>query len=245
MLSIPLSFIVIVAGVLIGGVGIGGVLLVPALKYLAGIPLHTAIPACMMAYILTGAIGAMIFARHGSINWALGKSVCMGAIPGGLLGALLLPYISAPVLELIIAVLLVATGFDSLRSKRQAGTSEIPNAGRKYIFIGFIAGLGSALTGTGGPLLLVPTLIWLGVPVLTTIGLSQAIQIPISVMATAGNYAVGELDIMLGLVLGVLLSIGALIGAWSAHILPIKVLRRFVSWLLIGVGLSMLVKLVY
>jgi len=245
MLSLPLSLIVIVAGILIGGVGIGGVLLVPALKYLADIPLHTAIPACMMAYILTGGIGAYIFARHGSINWALGKSVCIGAIPGGLLGALLLPYISAPILELLIALLLVATGLDSLRKKHQSEASGMPDAGIRYVLIGFIIGVGSALTGTGGPLLLVPTLIWLGVPVLTTIGLSQAIQIPISIMSTAGNYAVGELDLILGLVLGVLLSIGALVGARSAHLLPVDTLRKLVSWLLVAVGLSMLYKLAF
>ncbi len=45
-LTLPLIVVVLGVGVLIGGVGIGGVLLVPSLKYLGNIPLHTAIPAC-------------------------------------------------------------------------------------------------------------------------------------------------------------------------------------------------------
>lgn len=245
MLSLPLSIIVVVAGILIGGVGIGGVLLVPALKYLAEIPFHSAIPACNMAYIFTGGIGAIVFARHGSINRALGKSVCIGALPGALTGAFLLPWFSAPILELLVAVLLVATGIDALRGKRLPEPEGIPRADAKYILIGFFVGLGSALTGTGGPLLLVPILIWLGVPVLTTIGLSQAIQIPIAMMSTAGNFALGTLDLKLGLLLGLLLSIGAFIGARSAHVLPVQVMRQIVSWLLVLVGGSMLLKLLF
>ena len=40
------------------------------------------------------------------------------------------------------------------------------------------------LSGTGGPLVLVPILTFLSMPLLAVIGLSQAIQIPIAVFAT-------------------------------------------------------------
>jgi hypothetical protein len=42
------------SGLMIGCIGIGGVILVPALVFLAGIPIQIAIPAAMFAYILSG-----------------------------------------------------------------------------------------------------------------------------------------------------------------------------------------------
>ena len=41
------------SGLMIGCIGIGGVILVPALVFVAGIAIQTAIPAAMFAYILS------------------------------------------------------------------------------------------------------------------------------------------------------------------------------------------------
>jgi len=52
--SIALVIICLFVGLLIGAVGIGGVLLVPALAFVADIGVHEAIPACMLSYLATG-----------------------------------------------------------------------------------------------------------------------------------------------------------------------------------------------
>lgn len=245
MLSLPLTVIVVAVGVLIGGVGIGGVLLVPSLKYLGGIELHSAIPACMMAYIVTGLIGAIIFERHGTINWSLAKIVCLGALPGAFLGAYLLPFISANALEMGIAILLLASGFDSLFKTESTQINTVSNSTVLLFFIGVITGLGSALTGTGGPLLLIPILVWRGLPILTAIGLAQAVQVPISLMATTGNILYGDLDIRLGILLALTLAGGAVLGAKIAHVIAINFLKKLVSCLLVAVGLTMLYRLIF
>ncbi len=46
--------------------------------------------------------------------------------------------------------------------------------------------------------MLVPILLWLGSPVLTAIGLSQVIQVSVSLAATAGNFYNGNVDLGLG-----------------------------------------------
>ncbi|WP_424946108.1 sulfite exporter TauE/SafE family protein [Candidatus Spongiihabitans sp.] len=248
LLSPVLTFIVLVVGILIGGVGIGGVLLVPALKYLGGIPLHVAIPACMFSYIVTGLVGAFIYARHGTINWPLAIKVCVGALPGAYIGAFLLPYFSAIVLELGIALLILASGIYAWRNNGPPNDDSGSETNRcsstaALVAIGLITGIGSALTGTGGPLLLVPILIWRKLPILTAIGLSQAIQVPISVMATLGNLVYTEVDIKLGLTLALVLGGGALLGAKVSHMLPVEILKKSVAGLLIAVGLVMLYRL--
>ena len=239
----PLLLVAIsVVGVLIGSIGIGGVLLVPTLKYVGGIPLHGVIPACVLSYIATGVVGAIIYARHGTINWPLAGKLCAGGLPGAYLGAFLLPYFSAIALEFGIAVLLLASGtYALLRNKVQpADTLQMP--GVMLVFIGFFTGMGSALTGTGGPMLLIPILIWCKLPVLPAIGLAQVIQIPISVMATLGNFAHGQVDLQLGLWLALLLAGGAVLGAKLAHVLPVSFLHKLVAVLLVAVGLFMLAR---
>ncbi|MCP4432849.1 MAG: sulfite exporter TauE/SafE family protein [Gammaproteobacteria bacterium] len=240
MFSPILVVIVIFVGILIGGVGIGGVLLVPSLKYFGSVSMHIAIPACMLGYIVTGAIGALIYAKHGTINWALAIKICFGALPGAYLGSVILPYVSASILELAIGILILASGLDSLIRRNKEFGSRLPSSKTELISIGFITGIGSALTGTGGPLLLIPILLWRKTPVLIAIGLSQAVQVPISLTATAGNLLHSAVDFKLGLILGLILGTGAILGAKLAHYLPVDLLKKFVAMLLVGVGLVIL-----
>lgn len=197
----------------------------------------------MVGYIITGSIGALIYAKHGTINWPLAIKICIGALPGAYLGSFILPYISATILELVIGILILVSGLDTLIRQNKQIETRLPSSNTELIFIGFITGIGSALTGTGGPLLLIPILLWRKAPVLTAIGLSQAIQVPISLTATAGNFMYSAVDFKLGLMLGLMLGIGAIAGAKLAHYLPIDLLKKIVAMLLIGVGLIILFKL--
>ncbi len=219
-LSLALTFIVFCIGTLIGGVGIGGVLLAPALKYLGGFSLHAAIPACILSYVATGIIGVIIFARHGTINWSMAMMVCAGALPGAYMGAFLLPYFSTFVLELGIALLIVASGIHALRNRGEQTIQQVPHSGR-LVVIGLLTGVGSALSGTGGPLLLIPVLVWIKVPILIAIGLSQAVQIPISLTATLGNFVHGQVNFPLALTLALTMAGGTLVGAKVAHVVPV------------------------
>ena len=243
MFSPILIAVVFAVGILIGGVGIGGVLLVPALKYFDSVPLHVAIPACMVGYLVPGLVGAFMYARYGTINWPLVLKVCIGALPGAYLGSFILPYVSAYMLELVIGVLILASGLNSIIRHRQLAGNRMPSNNAELISIGLVTGIGSALTGTGGPLLLIPLLIWRRAPVLTAIGLSQAVQVPISLAATTGNLIYSTVDFKLGLVLGLILGIGAIFGSKLAHYLPIDMLKRIVAMLLVAVGLLILYKL--
>ncbi len=236
--------VVFVVGALIGGVGIGGVLLVPALKYLGGIPLHVAIPACMMAYVVTGLVGSIIYARHGSINRPLAIKVCLGALPGAYFGAFLLPFLPVSMLELTIGLLILAAGVYALSDHGSQAEIGSPPTDFEMVIIGTVTGIGSALTGTGGPLLLIPILIWRKLPVLTAIGLSQVIQVPVSLMATLGNFVHAEIDLRLGLTLALILAIGAILGAKTVHLLPVDMIKKVMAVLLISVGVMILLKLV-
>ena len=91
---------------------------------------------------------------------------------------------------------------------------------------------------------MVPILITLHYPALKSIGISQAIQLPIAVFAVIGFWLYGQIDLGLGLHLGIAQAAGVYIGAQIAHRLPIVQLRRLVAIALIGVGAMMIRQIV-
>jgi uncharacterized membrane protein YfcA len=230
-------------GALIGGVGIGGVLLVPGLVYVGGVEIRVAIAAAMFSYLFSGLVGATIYARRGSIRWGMGAWLIVGAMPGAFLGAAAMSVIPAGILEFAIALVIILAGANALRPGRQDPPS--PRAPRRpwLAGIGAVTGFGSALTGTGGPLILVPILVWLETPVLTAVGLSQAIQIPVAFLATAGNLTYGRVDVLIGGSIAVALMAGAAIGARLAHAVSQALLKRLVAGVLVAVGGLILAKL--
>ncbi len=232
---------VLVVGVMIGSIGIGGVLQVPVLQVLGGIPIHAVIPACMLAYLLPGIVGALVYHRHGTLQWPAALRLCAGAVPGAYLGAWLLPLAPAALLELLVGLLIVYSGIDALRRRHVDESGGLGGTG--FLLVGFATGVVCALTGAGGPLLLIPILVWFHLPVRLVVGLGQIIQVPISIMATVGNLRTGMVDLQLALWLTLLLSVGVVVGGWIAHRLPEHRLRRTVAVLLVVVGAGLLLRL--
>ena len=104
--------------------------------------------------------------------------------------------------------------------------------------LGFMTGLASALTGTGGPMVLTPLLLWQGVPMMAAILLGQLVQLPIAITASAGNLLLGEVDVRIGTTVGLLLLPGALLGRRLALALPLAALSRVVGVTLVAASAS-------
>ena len=160
-------------------------------------------------------------------------------MPGALLGALAASATPAAALQLLIAALAASSGLQILlRCPPSVGARPAqPLVVSTGIFVGVLSGFLSALTGTGGPAVLLPALLWLRVPILTALGLAQAVQPPIALLATLGNLLTGTMDWALSLPLAVGLAAGAWFGARLAHALDPTRLRKLVGAVLLGVGL--------
>ncbi len=228
------------SGLLIGCIGIGGVVLTPALVFLGGIPIQTAIPVALMAYIMPGFVGTAIFAREKSIRWDMIVWLCASAAPGAFVGAWAISIADPKSLEVGIGLVTAVAGIYSLRAHPSAEAAGRTIAVPALLAIGAVTGFASSVSGTGGPLVLVPILISMSLPVLTAIGLSQAIQLPIAIVATFGNYRYGNLDWRLGVVLALALAMGSWQGAKLAHAVPRNLLRRIVSVVLTTIGVFIL-----
>src|SRR5689334_20226539 len=99
---------------MIGCIGIGGVILVPSLVFLAGIPIRICIPAAMMAYILSGLVATVVFARNKSIHWGMATWLCVGATPTAFAGAWAVSVVNPRLLEIALGLLTLLSGANAL-----------------------------------------------------------------------------------------------------------------------------------
>jgi len=231
-----------VSGLMIGCIGIGGVILVPALVFLADIPIRIAIPAVMLSYIVSGSVATIVFGRNKSIHWPMAMWLCLGATPAAFAGAWAVSVFNPRLLEACLGLLTFLSGLNSFRLPQTSELHASAVSSKVLLPVGAGTGLLSSLTGTGGPLVLVPILIAMNVPVLTAVGLSQVIQLPVALAATLGNILYGTLDLTLGGLLAVSLAAGSWYGAKLAHIVPRSTLRRIVSVVLVLTGTFILAK---
>jgi uncharacterized membrane protein YfcA len=145
------------------------------------------------------------------------------------------------ILEVGLGLLTLLSGINSLLMHKKSNELDDYSVSPVTLSgIGALTGFLSSVTGTGGPLVLVPILIAMKLPVLTAVGLSQVIQLPVALAATVGNVLYGELDLVLAGMLAAALTVGSWYGAKLAHTLPREVLRRIVAVVLVFVGLFIL-----
>jgi len=225
----------LVAGLLIGLTGIGGVLVVPALTDAGGVPLERAVAASMFGFLATGLVGGLVHLRRTPLRSRELLSLCLPAALGALAGAAMLDILPAFAIRLFIAALALVSGVQALATVHARGTA--PRSAAVLASVGFAVGWGSAVSGTGGPVMLIPLLLVLRTPIVPTIAFAQAIQIPIAVAATIVNAAAGRLDWRLGLAVGTLLVCGTITGAWLAGRLAARPLTLSVALALIAFGL--------
>jgi uncharacterized membrane protein YfcA len=115
------------------------------------------------------------------------------------------------------------------------------------VVVGAVDGFGSSLTGTSGPVILLPILIALKWEILDALGSAQAVQTPIALAATVAYVTLrpGVIDFALGGCLMAGLVPGAFVGAKIAHSVPLHRLKLGVSAILVAASVFLIGKLVW
>ena len=256
----------LVIGALIGCIGIGGILLAPFLIGVVGLDVRDAITISSASFVATGAAALVMFARADGMtpprsrlaercsSFALacspsgrpcgshparGWPLVIATLPGAFAGAVVLGYAPKRLSLAVLAALLVATGVRVLaqrarEARRDTGTASAST--RADCAVGALGGFVSALTGTGGPMVLVPIQLWRGVPLLAAVAIGQLAQLPIAAMATLGNAMSGGVDAIAATAIGVALVPGVFAGRRLASALPLTLLTRALAVLLIALG---------
>jgi uncharacterized membrane protein YfcA len=207
-----LAFLGIIIGLLSGLLGIGGgVVTVPALKYIleyqmgidSSISMHIAVANSLAIVIFTSSMTALIYYRRNLLNWQIFFQFCPGILIGVLSGTILAGHLHGPYYAQLFAIYLTYISFKMLfltpKQQHASLQSEFtlkPNA--SFYFISVLTGFLSAILGIGGGTMMTPFFLHLGLDMLTAIGTSTLICIPIAIIGSI-SYGIHYLHIQIPL----------------------------------------------
>jgi len=238
-----LPLIGLFGGILSGLLGLGGgVIILPLLTLIAGVPLKLATGTSLVHVMFAAAAGTLSHYRAGKVDSKGGFLLGVAGIAGGFLGSFLSVPLSTHVLNLIflflvaLAILLLFIPIKSDEGNYITGSFN--KAG------GFLVGLGCGflvgLLGVGGGFILIPLMIYLlRIPLRETIGTSLLIILISSVGTLGAKYGVGHIDVTITLLVVSGSIVGALFGAYISRKVHVKYLRFILLSLLSLILISM------
>jgi uncharacterized membrane protein YfcA len=248
----------IFAGILAGMLGVGGgLIIVPVLIWLFTLQgfeyeviSHAAIGTSLASIITTAISSAAAHHRHGAVNWQVVGQLAAGLFAGGLLGAWVASDLDTRILQLVFGIFAVSVGLQMFFKAKAVSQRLLPSWPVMNL-VGAIIGTISGIVGIGGGSMTVPFLTWHNVTIRQAVATSSACGLPIAVagfigfMATGwGNasmpgYSWGYIYLPALISVALLSVLFAPVGAKLAHSVPVGLLKRFFSVLLMIVGIKL------
>lgn len=236
-------------GLFIGWCGVAGFLLPILFVNACGLSVTESLLLSFLCFAVSGAIGAFNYHRRGELPLRPALVLSAGSLAGGLLGAalggLLEPGTVKVVLYIVVLLSGLAIALRELRPQKgpEAG-SAFPKSG-PLLALGFATALLCALSGAGGPVLVMPLLVAMGVPAKMAVGtaLLDSVFIALPAVAVYGSRcpSLGALvPMLLAAVAGH--ALGVFAGSVTAARVPQSLLKRGVAVFSICFSLFMLLK---
>jgi uncharacterized membrane protein YfcA len=112
-------FLGLLAGILSGLLGIGGgILLIPALVFIAGLTQHQAQGTTLALMVPPiGILAAWTYYKHGNVDLRIAGLICLGFLFGGLVGARFATAINAALLKKLFGAALLITALKMILTK--------------------------------------------------------------------------------------------------------------------------------
>jgi uncharacterized membrane protein YfcA len=218
----------IATGVLSGLFGIGGgILMVPALVLLGGMPQRRAHATSLAAIIPIAAFASIPFFVRRLVDPHVGIALAVGGLTGAVLGARLLRTQSDQRLRVGFGLLLATATAQMLVGSPSATSAPPMPTFAAAVPVGVLAGITSALFGVGGGIVMVPAMVLLmGISQHAAQGTSLAAIIPTALVGSHSHRRADLLDLPTAATLGVSGVLGATAGSVLALQLPATSLRQ-------------------
>ncbi len=236
-------------GLLIGWSGIAGFLLPIFFVGYLGLSVEQSLSISFFCFMLSGAIGAYNYWKKGQLAVKLGVFLSVGSLFGSLLGVLLSRNVPANVFTIILYGVVLFSGLSILfRKDKERENASIDTAKKPVLVaLGFITAVICSLTGAGGPVLVMPLLVVLGVPIRTAVGVALFNSIFIAMPAFTGYISrsdMCEIWVLFG-VCAVSHAVGIWVGSKTAHKINLKVLKPTVGVISIGIAIWKFLDMVF
>lgn len=244
-------------GLLVGMTGVGGgSLMTPLLTLLFGVSPSVAVGTDLAFASITKGAGTITHRFNGTVNWAIVRRLCLGALPAALIATLILSRFGAldarigQVIRYSIAGSVMLTVVALLFRRRMLAWikahPERQLQGRALSMATIIAGavLGTLVTVSSiGAGAVGATLLVMLYPKLTpaeVAGTDIAYAVPLTAIAAAGHWWLGSIDwtLLVTLLIGSLP--GITLGSMLARKVPERFLRALLAMTLTGVAFKLI-----
>ena len=242
----------LVVGLLVGLTGVGGgSLMTPLLVLLFGVHPVTAVGTDLLYAAATKTVGTLVHGLNHSVDWVITRRLACGSLPATVLTLLIMAHLGARdpdashVITLVLGVALLLTAL-TLVFRRQilalgaARFSEMSprQVAALTILTGAVLGAGVSVTSVGAGAVGVTALLLLypRLPTARIVGSDIAHAVPLTLVAGAGHWLLGDVNsgLLGGLLLGSLP--GVVIGSYLSTRVPDLALRLALAATLFIVG---------
>lgn len=243
-----LVLIGVAAGVVGGGLGLGGGIIMVPLLVFVGLGRHRAHATSLAAIVLIAVTGAVSFGVSGEIGLDIGLTVGIGGILGSIVGATVMHRSSPRALTIVFAFVLLVAAFRMI-----SGGSPLPGSGDFSdlaqlaigLGIGATAGFFAGLAGIGGGVVIVPaSVLLLGLSQHEAQGTSLAAIVLTAAAGTVVNFRNQRVRLQDGLVVGVGGIAGSLVGSRLALAIEGRALSLVFGFLILFVAIRSLYRTV-
>jgi uncharacterized membrane protein YfcA len=255
----------LLVGVVVGLTGMGaGALMTPILVFFFGTAPLAAISSDVVASLFMKPVGGWVHLRHGTVHLGLVRWLCLGSVPGGFCGVLLLRLLGdgAGVQDVVLIALgavlvlaslgMVARAYLGLLAREGARTGSGGDTAARLstirprplatVLVGVGGGLVVGMTSVGAGSLMIVCLLLL-YPALQArqlVGTDLVQAVPLVASASLGHLLFGDFT----LVLTVSILIGAIPGVWLGARISSRptgsLVRRTLPVILLASGLKLL-----
>jgi uncharacterized membrane protein YfcA len=248
----PMDLLLVASGGVVAGLvgalmGVGGgIVAVPFLNLVVGVPIHSAAAAGLISTLSVSCGASGRYLRQGGlVDVHTALRLEFFAAGGGLLGGIAVGWLRGPVVQILFAVTLVYACVHIVRSALQPreGAASAGATGVRTLVtfcLCFLAGILSGLLGIGGGIVVVPVLhLVLGLPFKSATATSNFMMGLTAVPALCGFVSRGDLDLFLAAPLAAGVLLGSSIGARIMPRIKTPVLKMGFGLLLAAAAFEM------
>jgi uncharacterized protein len=239
-------------GLLVGFTGVGGgSLMTPLLVLVFGVHPATAVGTDLLYAGLTKISGSAVHAYHRSVDWRITRRLAYGSVPASLLSLVLLAHLgsgsraSGGIISTTLGIALIITAITlifrkallSRLARLMDGASE-QRVGALTVALGVVLGVLVTISSVGAGAIGATILLTLypRSPIVRIVGSDIAHAVPLTLIAGAGHWWLGSVDLHMLVSLLVGSIPGIIISSHFASRVPDRVLRPILAGTLAVAG---------
>lgn len=236
-------------GLLIGWSGVAGFLLPILFVNYNRLTTGQALALSFLCFAISGAIGAFNYRRKGQLDLRVGLFLGLGSLAGAALGAAANQLLPSSAVKALLYVVVLLSGLSILLRQLAARRQKKPAAPRPLrpgalVPLGLATGALCALSGAGGPIVVMPLLVALGAPAKEAVGIAllDSVFIALPALGVYGSQGGFSGLWLMALLCAAAHGVGVALGSATSQLVPQEGLKRGVAVFSICFSLYMLLR---